>query len=167
MKPSSLTVKLPSSARPYLGMGIFAFGLALVLSSRGLGLPLLFDPKATAAIWGTTILPAAFLWWQKVPPGKSLLVLSNPAGIICCVIGMHTLLHSGDRELTAIGGGSATMLLTVLYSTNIAFMGYMFGQQDENCSSTISVKKFLCPFCYLLELFTGSPTVLPKKISCA
>ena len=145
MKPSSLPKKLPSSARPYLGMGIFAFGFALALSSSGLELNQLLDPRAAAVIWGTTILPAAFLSRQKVPHGKSLLVLSIPAGIICCVVGMHALLHLGDRELSGIGANSATMLLTVLYSTLIAFLGYMFDHQDKNCSTMLSVKIILVP----------------------
>ena len=54
-------MKLPSSARPYFAMGIFAFDFALVLSSSGLDPNHLLDPVLAAVIWGTTILPAVFL----------------------------------------------------------------------------------------------------------
>ena len=65
---------------------------------------------------------------------------------------MHALLHLGDRELSGIGENSATMLLTVLYSTLIASLGYMFNHQDTNCSTTLSVASILVPV--LLSLGT-------------
>ena len=149
MKPRSLPMEIPSYARPYLGMVIFTSAFAFALPYAGLRPIQFIDPPAMVIMCLTTYLPAAFLWWQaKVPPAKVLLVLSVPAGIMCCVAGMHGILHLGVRESYSLGANSAVMLLTVLYSTVIAFFGYMLDQKDKDNFGTLPLKNIILPILF-------------------
>ena len=77
---------------------------------------------------------------------KTLLVTSIPSAIGFALVGMHGILHLGDRDPSFyedVGNNVSVMMLTIMYAVPLTFVGFCFGGDDRKPPLKLSIKYVL------------------------